>query len=184
MTKTPDWIAKARAHWQWRGEGRPPFAEPTGPGQVSVWDFPRPPRIESEPREVEIRWGDLQVARTTRTLKVLETAHPPTIYVPWADVNHDLCVDVGRGSLCEWKGEARYWSLVHGVARLERVGWSYPTPFSGATALTDYVAFYPAPLQCTVEGNVVKPQPGGFYGGWITPELVGPFKGVPGSQGW
>jgi uncharacterized protein (DUF427 family) len=114
----------------------------------------------------------------------LETAHPPTIYVPWADVNRDLCVDVGRGSLCEWKGEARYWSLVHGAARLERVGWSYPTPFSGATALTDYVAFYPAPLQCTVEGNVVKPQPGGFYGGWITPELVGPFKGVPGSQGW
>ncbi len=184
MVQIPDWLERARAHWQWRGEGRPPFAEPTGPGQVSVWDFPRPPRIEPEPREVVISWGDLPLAQTTRALRVLETSHPPTVYVPWSDVNRSLCVDAGGGSLCEWKGEARYWSLVHGTARLERVGWSYPKPFAGARALTDYVAFYPAQLNCTVAGNSVRPQPGGFYGGWITPELVGPFKGAPGSQGW
>ncbi len=184
MTNVPNWIAKARDHWQWRGDTRPDFAEPTGPGQVSVWDFPRPPCIEIEPREVEIRWGNLRVAKTSRALRVLETAHPPTIYVPWSDVERSLCQDAGAGSVCEWKGPARYWSLAHGVNRLDRVGWSYPQPFAGASELTDYVAFYPAPLQCTVAGHPVLPQPGGFYGGWITPELVGPFKGVPGSQGW
>ena len=184
MTQHSDWIARARAHWRWRGEDRPPFAEPTRPGQVSVWDFPRPPRIEAEPREVVIHWGETLLARTTRALRVLETAHPPTVYIPWVDVNRALCVDAGAGSLCEWKGEARYWSLVNDAARLDRVGWSYPKPFAGATVLAECVAFYPALLDCTVGGARVRPQPGGFYGGWITPELVGPFKGVPGSQGW
>jgi uncharacterized protein (DUF427 family) len=184
MDDSPDWIARARAHWQWRGEGRPPFAEPTGPGQVSVWDFPRPPRIESEPRTVEIHWGERLLARTTRALRVLETSHPPTVYIPWADVDRSLCEDAGGGSLCEWKGPARYWSLVTDAGRLERVGWSYPKPFAAAAPLQDHVAFYPAPLHCTVGGLTVQPQPGGFYGGWITPELVGPFKGAPGSQGW
>lgn len=184
MSDVPGWVAAARGHWRWRGDVRPPFAEPVGPGQVSVWDFPRPPRIEAEPREVEIHWGDKRLALTRSAIRILETSHAPTIYIPWRDVDRSLCRDVGGGSFCEWKGPARYWSLVDGVRTLERVGWSYPTPLTGAEAIADCVAFYPAQLVCTVGGQPVRAQPGGFYGGWITPELVGPFKGLPGSQSW
>jgi len=101
-----------------------------------------------------------------------------------SDVATQFLEPGGGTSLCEWKGAARYWSLVDGNRRLVNVAWSYPKPLPGAERLADYIAFYPASLRCTVGGAVVVPQPGGFYGGWITPELVGPFKGSPGSQGW
>ena len=184
MTSTPDWLQAAREHWRWRGAGRPPFAVVPGPGQVSVWDFPRPPRLAPDAREVVLRWGGVTVARTRRAVCVLETAHPPSFYLPWADVEPGLLQPAGGGSFCEWKGPARYWSLVDGERRIEQVAWSYPQPLAGAEALADCVAFYPAALECTVGGALVLPQPGGFYGGWITPELVGPFKGEAGSQGW
>jgi uncharacterized protein (DUF427 family) len=116
---------------------------------------------------------------------VLETAHPPSFYLPWADVRQDLLQSVpGASSFCEWKGPARYWSLIDGDRTLPRVAWSYPTPLVGAEALADCVAFYPAELECRVDGALVAPQPGGFYGGWITPELVGPFKGERDSETW
>jgi uncharacterized protein (DUF427 family) len=153
-------------------------------GQVSVWDFPRPPCVVADSREVVIRWGDLLVARTRRSLLVLETAHPPSFYLPWDDVVRDLLVPASGSSFCEWKGPARYWTLSDGVRRLPGVAWSYPQPLAGAELLAPCVAFYPASLHCTVDGAPVRPQPGGFYGGWITPELVGPFKGDPGSAGW
>lgn len=184
MSDDPNWLRAARAHWKWRGAARPPFAVEPGPGEVSVWDFPRPPRIERETREIVVRFGDLELARTRSALKVLETAHPPTFYLPWDDVARDRFVSAPGGSLCEWKGAACYWTLVVGAARLERIAWSYPEPLAGAEALADHVALYPAGLQCTVGGQPVRPQPGGFYGGWITPELVGPFKGEPGTAGW
>ena len=184
MTKTPDWIAKARAHWQWRGDGRPPCAEPTGPGQVSVWDFPRPPALVPESREIAVFWGNTPVARTKSAWAVRETAHPPTFYLPLADVNGALLRAAGGGSFCEWKGPARYWDLVDGARRLEHVAWSYPRPLAGAEALADCIAFYAHHLICTVGGAPVTPQPGGFYGGWITPDLAGPFKGDPGSNAW
>jgi uncharacterized protein (DUF427 family) len=151
---------------------------------VSVWDFPRPPRLQSDPREVVIRCGEVEVARSISAITVLETAHPPSFYLPWADVARQLLIPAAGGSMCEWKGEACYWTLVVGERRLEQVAWSYPEPLPGAEALRDRVAFYPAALDCQVDGKPVRPQPGGFYGGWITPELVGPFKGDPGSQGW
>ena len=184
MATPPDWLKAAREHWSWRGQARPPFATAPGPGQVSVWDFPRPPRLAAEPREVVIAWDGIEVARTQRALLVLETSHPPSVYLPWADVQRALLQPAPGGSFCEWKGPARYWSLVDGTRRLPAVAWSYPQPLAGAEALADTVAFYPAQLQCTVGGAPVRPQPGGFYGGWITPELVGPFKGAPGSEGW
>ena len=184
MTAAPDWLQAARDHWQWRGTMRPPFADVPGPGQVSVWDFPRPPQIAIEEREVVVHWGDVQVARSQRALRVLETAHPPSVYLPWADVQRVLLQASTGTSFCEWKGPARHWSLVDGARRLAAVAWSYPQPLPGAEALADCVAFYPGPLQCTVGGAPVRSQPGGFYGGWITPELVGPFKGDPGSEGW
>ena len=184
MATPPDWLKAAREHWSWHGQARPPFATAPGPGQVSVWDFPRPPRVAAEPREVVIAWDGIEVARTRRALLVLETSHPPSVYLPWADVQRALLQPAPGGSFCEWKGPARYWSLVDGTRRLPAVAWSYPQPLAGAEGLAVTVAFYPAQLQCTVGGEPVQPQPGGFYGGWITPELVGPFKGAPGSEGW
>ncbi len=182
--KTPAWLAAARDHWRWRGDDRPPFAVTPSPGQESVWDFPRPPRLAPDAREVVVRWGSREVARTRRAIRVLETAHPPSFYLPWDDVDRDFLQPAGGASFCEWKGPAQYWDLVDGDERIAGVAWSYPRPLDGAEALGRCVAFYPARLDCTVDGAPVRAQPGGFYGGWITPELVGPFKGERGSEGW
>jgi len=179
-----NWLEAARAHWNWRGQSRPPFAVVPGPGQVSVWDFPRPPQLLQDKREVVIRWGGQQVARSSRAVLVLETSHPPSFYIPWDDVDRALLRPGSGNSFCEWKGPASYWSLVSAVRSLPNVAWSYPKPLAGAEAIAGCVAFYPADIECSVDGDRVTPQPGGFYGGWITPELVGPFKGAPGSSGW
>jgi uncharacterized protein (DUF427 family) len=155
-----------------------------GPEQFSVWDYPRPPCLAPETREVVIRWGHVEVARTQRAIRVLETSHPPSFYLPWDDIARDLLQPAAGSSFCEWKGPARYWTLFDGQRRLARVAWSYPAPLAGAEALANCVAFYPQHLACSVDGAAVGPQPGGFYGGWITPELTGPFKGEPGSEAW
>jgi uncharacterized protein (DUF427 family) len=149
-----------------------------------VWDYPRPPRIEADTREIVVRWGDIEIARTRRAIRVLETAHPPSFYLPWEDVAEDLFQAAKGSSFCEWKGPASYWSLVDGERRLPSVAWSYPQPLAGAEAIADCVAMYPRALECRVDGALVTPQPGGFYGGWITPELKGPFKGESGTEGW
>ena len=181
---TANWLQQARDHWLWRGQARPPFAVVPGLGQVSVWDFPRPPRVQPDTREVAVRWGGIELARSKRCFLVCETAHPPSFYLPWDDVNRSYFERAQGGSFCEWKGPATYWTLVNGDDQLAGQAWSYPQPMAGAEALADCVAFYPALLDCQVDGARVVPQPGGFYGGWITPELVGPFKGGPGSTGW
>ena len=162
---------------------RPAFAIPPGPGQESVWDYPRPPVVRPDPREVVVSAGGVEIARTTRAVRVLETASPPTFYIPPGDVRHPLEPAPGA-TWCEWKGQARYWTVVAGDDRLERVAWSYPSPAAPFESLRDYIAFYPARLACSVDGIRVEPQPGRFYGGWITPEVVGPFKGEPGTEGW
>ena len=184
LNEVPAWIAAARAHWRWRGDGRPPFAATPQPGQESVWDYPRPPRIVGDRREVVIVWDGVEVVRTRDAVRVLETGHPPSFYLPLADVDRSLLEAASGGSFCEWKGPATYWSLRRGTRVEPAVGWSYPQPLAGAEALAGRIAFYPASLDCRVDGAPVLPQPGGFYGGWITPELVGPFKGGPGSEGW
>lgn len=183
MTYNHD-LQSRRDGWRWRGQERPDFAEIPRDGQESVWDYPRPPRIEADFREVVIRWGELEIARTHRALRILETAHPPSYYVPWDDVTRQFLRPGSGSSVCEWKGPARYWSLDHDGRRLVNVAWSYPDPLPGAESIAGCVAFYPASLLCTVGGARVTPQPGGFYGGWITPELTGPFKGAAGSAGW
>jgi uncharacterized protein (DUF427 family) len=184
MAKTFDDRQALRGQWRWRGQERPPFAAAPGAGQESVWDYPRPPAIVAEAREVVIRWGAREVARTRRAIRILETAHPPGFYLPWDDVARHLLEPGSGTSICEWKGPASYWSLVDGGRRLVNVAWSYPRPLPGAEPIADCVAFYPAGLECSVGGAPVTPQPGGFYGGWITPDLSGPFKGEPGTQGW
>jgi uncharacterized protein (DUF427 family) len=184
MTSLPHWVEAARAQWAWRGQVRPPFAVVPGPGQESVWDYPRPPALVPDRREVAVRWGEVEVARTLRAWRVLETSHPPTYYLPWDDVAKFLLEPAPGASFCEWKGPARFWTLVDGDRRLPGIAWSYPNPLPGAEALASRVAFYAGVLDCLVDGASVRPQPGGFYGGWITPELVGPFKGAPGSENW
>ncbi len=170
--------------WRWRGDGRPPFAAEPGPGQESVWDYPRPPRVVADGREVVVLWGERRVASTRRALRVLETASPPGFYLPMADIDERWLVPAPGRSMCEWKGAARYWTLRDGVEALPSVGWSYPDPYPGMEALVDHIAFYPSTLACFVDGARVEPQPGGFYGGWITPDVTGPFKGERGSEGW
>ncbi len=180
----PEWARRARAQWRYRGQQRPPFAVPPREGQESVWDYPRPPRLESDPREVVVRAGATEIARSRRCLRVLETGSPPTFYLPVTDVRMEL-LEPGRGSSqCEWKGEARYWSLRAPGARVANVAWSYPDPMPGFESLTACVSFYPARVECFVDAVRVTPQPGHFYGGWITPEVVGPFKGEPGTETW
>jgi uncharacterized protein (DUF427 family) len=182
--KTPAWLAAARDHWRWRGDERPAFAVEPGQGQESVWDYPRPPRIVHDAREVVVRWGGRELARTRSALRVLETSHPPSFYLPWADVAREHFEAAPGESFCEWKGPAQYWTLFDGDRRLDGAAWSYPSPLDGAEPLADCVAFYPSLVECFVDGARVVSQPGGCYGGWITPELVGPFKGISGSSGW
>jgi uncharacterized protein (DUF427 family) len=179
-----DALARARAQWRWRGKDRPPFADIPLPGQISVWDFPRPPELVQDAREIVVRWGTFEVARTFAAWAVRETAHPPTFYLPLADVRREFLRSAGGGSFCEWKGPARYWDLVDGAGHLAQVAWSYPQPLAGAEPLAECIAFYAHDLDCSVDGARVVAQPGGFYGGWITPDLAGPFKGAPGSGGW
>lgn len=162
------------------------FLVPSKESRVeSVWDYPRPPRLEPAGRHVLIRHAGHLVAETRTALRVLETSHPPVYYLPPEDVDRSLLEPAGGGSFCEWKGVARYWDLVIGEMRLAQVAWSYPKPIAEFRALVDHLAFYAAPLdECLVDGEQVEPQPGGFYGGWITSDIAGPFKGGPGTTGW
>jgi hypothetical protein len=134
--------------------------------------------------EADVLGSQPQGSQVVMIIRTFETSHPPSFYLPWADVDRGLLVPAGGGSFCEWKGPARYWSLVRQGRRLDGIAWSYPQPLAGAEAIAECVAFYAKGLQCSVGGAPVTPQPGGFYGGWVTPELVGPFKGEPGSTGW
>lgn len=162
-----------------------PRPDPAGPGQESVWRFPRPAVAEPSDRHVRIEHRGIVVADSRSPIRTLETSHPPSWYLPPADVATDLLRASDRRSFCEWKGPAVYWHLIVDGETLRDVAWSYPDPTPAFVSLRDHLAFYAAPLdRCTVDGEQVRPQPGGFYGGWITSDLAGPFKGVPGSMGW
>lgn len=163
-----------------------PVPDPILPGQESVWEYPRPPRLEPEPAPLKIVHRGITIAATTRGLRTLETSHPPTYYFPPDAIAAQLLQpSAQRGSFCEWKGRAFYWDIVIGAERLAGVGWSYPEPTPAFAALKDFIAFYAAPFDAAFVGDEkVTPQPGGFYGGWITTKVAGPFKGVPGSQFW
>jgi uncharacterized protein (DUF427 family) len=168
--------------WNFRGDRRPPFAVEPGPGQESVWDYPRPPAIRADSRLVEVTDGAAVLARSARTFRVCETASPPTFYFPPGDVDLDQLVSVKGSSYCEWKGRAVYWAL---AAHPEQpVAWSYPKPRARFGKWAGYFSFYPGRVACYVSGERVKPQAGGFYGGWITSEITGPFKGDPGTGNW
>ncbi len=159
--------------------------DPTGPGQESVWNYPRPPALLASTRHVVIRCGEVVIADTRRAWRVLETSHPPTWYVPRDDVRPGvLQASRARSTVCEWKGAATYWDVVTPDTTLIAAIWSYESPSPSFTALAGAVTGYPAQLECSVDGEQARPQEGGFYGGWITADVTGPFKGPPGTWGW
>jgi uncharacterized protein (DUF427 family) len=161
-----------------------PVPEVPGPGQESVWDYPRPPRLEPSAEHVVVRLGGVVVAETRRSMRVLETSHPPTYYIPREDVEAALLVPTLRRTFCEWKGRASYADVVAGGLRVPDGCWWYDEPTEAFTALAGAVAFYPEHVDATVDGEPVRGVPGGFYGSWVTSRVVGPFKGGPGSEWW
>lgn len=162
-----------------------PTPFPTTPGQESVWAFPRPAIAEPTRAHVVIEHHGVVLADTRASVRTLETSHPPSYYIPRIDLREGLLCPASGSSFCEWKGAAAYWDVILGGIVLPRIGWSYPTPSAPFAALKDHVAFYAAPFdRCSVDGETVVPQPGDFYGGWITNAVAGPFKGVPGSRLW
>jgi uncharacterized protein (DUF427 family) len=180
----PDRSRLAEGLWRHRGQRRPAFAVAPGPGQESVWDYPRPPRLTPDRRLVEVRAGELLIARSARSLRVLETASPPTFYLPPEDVRMDLLHAASANSFCEWKGRASYFDVRSGGRLIERAAWSYEEPFEAFSEIAGYISFYPGRLSCYVGEEPARPQAGGFYGGWVTKEILGPFKGEPGTGGW
>lgn len=164
---------------------RPVRPDPPRPGQESVWDYPRPAVAELTAATIRIELGGTVIAETTRAIRTLETSHPPSYYIPPDDIAPGVLVPAQGSSFCEWKGHARYFDVIAGGERRERSAWSYPDPTAPFAMLRDHVAFYAAAMDaCFVDGERVVPQPGGFYGGWITSAVAGPFKGVPGSRFW
>lgn len=158
---------------------------PPKPGQESVWAFPRPAIAERSGAHVVIEHRGVILADTRASIRTLETSHPPSYYIPRDDIRESALRRGSGSSFCEWKGNASYWDVVIDGEVLPGVGWSYPSPTRAFAILKDHIAFYAAPFdRCSVDGETVLPQPGGFYGGWITSAFAGPFKGVPGSRFW
>ena len=169
--------------WKFNGQERPPFAEEPGPGQESVWDYPRPPILVSSSSLVEVYSHGCRIAHSRRTLRVLETASPPTYYIPAQDIDWSQLVATTDHSFCEWKGQASYWTTAQ-ADRDTVVGWSYENPSQRFADIDKHASFYPGRVECYVDGERVKPQPGEFYGGWITAAICGPVKGAPNTGHW
>ncbi|KAJ3271347.1 hypothetical protein HDV01_006852 [Terramyces sp. JEL0728] len=169
--------------WKYRGGERPPFALPTGKGQESVWDYPRPPALDPISLEITVHSSNhIPIANTNSAVRILETASPPTIYIPPQDVDFSKLNKGSSNSFCEWKGMAEYWELNDSPGR--PIAWSYADPSPDYEAIRNYICFYPSRTICTVSGERVQAQQSEFYGGWVTKEIVGPFKGEPGTSGW
>ncbi|MGH7873413.1 MAG: DUF427 domain-containing protein [Candidatus Binatia bacterium] len=170
--------------WEYTGRERPPFVVAPMAGQESVWDYPRPPKLIADWRRIVVRLGDQVIADSAEAFRVLETAGPPTFYIPPRDVRVEQLLPSPGISICEWKGNAKYWTLKLFAPAPEAVGWSYPTAVDPYTSISGYFSFYPGRVECFVDNQRVRPQPGHFYGGWITDEIVGPWKGEPGTDRW
>jgi uncharacterized protein (DUF427 family) len=174
-------VLQARARWRFDGRERPPWAERPGPGQESVWDFPRPPRIEPVSSSLRVVHAGCVVAETQSGLRILETAGAPTYYFPPEHVDVAQLVVAASESFCEWKGRAQSFDL----RRAPGAAWSYPDPYPEYEAVRGWFAFLPARVDACFVGEVrATPQPGGYYGGWVTPALAGPIKGGPGTGSW
>ncbi|MGQ4646826.1 DUF427 domain-containing protein [Lyngbya aestuarii] len=161
-----------------------PRIEPE-PGQESVWDYPRPPRLEESPKRIRIIFNGVTIAESNRSQRVLETSHPPVYYIPPEDIKMEYLSRTNQGSFCEWKGRAIYYTVIVGNKQAANAAWAYPDPTASFAPLKNYLAFYAHMMDaCYVNGELVEPQPGNFYGGWVTKDILGPFKGGPGTWGW
>lgn len=155
------------------------------PGQESVWDYPRPPRLEKVSARLRVVFGGKSVADTAAGYRVLETSHPPVYYISPRDIAEAYLRPADGSSWCEFKGQAKYWSLDVAGKRADNAAWSYPSPSPAFAGIAGYLAFYASRVdECWVDNDRVKPQQGDFYGGWITSRIVGPFKGGAGTRGW
>ncbi|PHK95326.1 hypothetical protein CR162_09155 [Pseudoroseomonas rhizosphaerae] len=162
----------------------PQRAEP-GPGQESVWDYPRPPRLEPVAERLRVAFAGQLIADSRAGWRVLETSHPPAYYIPPQDIRLDALRPAPGGSWCEWKGRAAYWTLELDGRIAPNAAWSYPDPVPAFRAIAGCLAFYAGRVDaCWVGEERVRPQPGDFYGGWVTDRVVGPFKGAPETRGW
>ena len=151
----------------------------------SVWDYPRPPRAERSPRRIQVFYAGMLVASTERAVRVLETSHPPVYYVPREDVRVEFVTPSNRHSFCEFKGSASYWNLEVNGRLSTDAAWSYEHPSAGFESIAGYLAFYPSKVDaCFVDGELVQAQASTFYGGWVTSDITGPFKGAPGTESW
>ncbi len=156
-----------------------------GPGQESVWDYPRPPKLELTKKRIQVFFNGELLADTQRAWRVLETSHPPVYYIPPEDIQLEYLTPSEGSSWCEWKGQASYFDVVVGDKVAKKAGWTYPKPTRTFQDIKNHVALYAWAMdQCFVDGELVRPQPGNFYGGWITKDILGPFKGEPGTSGW
>lgn len=174
--------AARRQHYRGLKRRRPAQVVQPGPGQESVWDYPRPPIVQSVAQPVRVEFAGLTLAST---LRAIETAGPPVYYLPPQDVQMRYLHKTSRTTFCEWKGLAHYWDVQVGDRLVHDAAWSYPHPEDGYQQIKDYLAFYPTKMDaCFLGDQRATPQPGGYYGGWITPEIVGPFKGEPGTENW
>jgi uncharacterized protein (DUF427 family) len=154
-------------------------------GTESVWDYPRPPQVEDTSREIEVQFNGETNAKTIRAKRVLEMSHPPVYYIPPEDIHEEFLVDSDRSTVCEFKGKACYYHVRVGKRTIENAAWYYPEPNGKYSYIKNHVAFYPQLMdRCIVDGEVVKSQPGSFYGGWITSDIAGPFKGGSKSMLW
>ena len=170
--------------WEYTGKQRPDFAIEPQSGQESVWDYPRPPSLKVDSRVVSVKFKNNVIAQSQQSVRVLETASPPTFYLPAIDVDLKYLNENKSTSFCEWKGQASYFNFQLGNELIENVAWCYHHPLPAFESIKDYLCFYPSKLECYVDDIKVESQSSDFYGGWITPEIVGPFKGEPGTQGW
>lgn len=183
-------LAQVRPHRAaWDQEFRPKNVEPAGPGEQSVWDYPRPPVLLPPPATIRVMLGQQVIAESAAALELCETASAPVPYLPPQDVRTDFLVANGGASVCEWKGAALSYDLVMPDGRrIADAAWCYPDPFDdlpeGYAEIAGWFAFYPSKLDCFVGQEQARPQPGGFYGGWVTERIKGPIKGGSGSQGW
>lgn len=158
---------------------------PPKPGQESVWDYPRPPRLEKTPKRIQIMFGGVMIADSLNAYRLLETSHPPAYYVPTADVQMQYLTASNHRTFCEFKGAAAYYTIHVGDTVAESAAWHYPNVSGTYAPLRNHIAVYPALMEaCYVNGELAQPQEGGFYGGWITSDIVGPFKGGAGTWGW
>lgn len=169
--------------WKYDGSKRPTFATQPNAAQESVWDYPRPPSLQQDSRTVSVFDGDRIIAKSNQCYRLLETASPPTFYIPAADIDLELLRAIGGSSNCEWKGKASYWALKRDDS-MQMLAWSYPSPASTFMPLKNHFAFYPGRIHCFIDDERVKPQDGGFYGGWVSNEIIGPWKGSEGTGHW